>query len=157
MSEACNIVAIWPGFEAVFENEGRWVEAGMPERDPDWKFVDAAGHGHFYAADGSLPTLKWNQQSCTMGHGEDCDAEGTWHCGLCGEEIQPGTRPAKPIYVAGRSRITCTVQYGHTSTVYAVPKEAWTAFMNRGTESLLRLASELWGEFAVEHRLEVTR
>lgn len=143
-------VVMWPGFEVTFEQEGEWVTTATPERDPDWKYVDSAGHGHFYAADGLLPTLKWNARPCSMGHGDDCDSEGTWNCRLCDEEIHPGTRPARPVYIPGPRRITCTVTQGSTTTVYAMPQEAWEAFVNRGTEFLLGLASEL---SSAEHRM----
>lgn len=62
----------------------------------DWRFVDSAGHGHFYDPEAAnhYPTLTHKQRYCTI-HA-DCDGEGYWECKLCGEEVAPGSvwRPA---------------------------------------------------------------
>lgn len=74
---------------------------GVTEPDPAWRTLDSNGHGHIaQPIPGSVdyPTLEWISEPCSMGHGEDCDSEGAWHCLICGEVVQPGRRPASPIF-----------------------------------------------------------
>lgn len=55
--------------------------------DEEWTFIDASGHGHFFATTSAdqYPTLTWVSVPCQMGHGDDCDGDGHWECRLCHE------------------------------------------------------------------------
>lgn len=57
---------------------------GCTKPDVGWTFVDAAGHFHAWAADGTLPTLHVPKKR--------------YRCVICGEKISPRT-----IYVPGSS------------------------------------------------------
>jgi hypothetical protein len=73
------------------EQDSISVDWWGPERDPQWRHVDAAGHGHFY--DDGYPTL--HEVTETMGDPDDGDewqAHVRWECPHCGEHIEPGTR-----------------------------------------------------------------
>lgn len=71
--------------------------------DPSWSFVDGRGHYHAWAqpADSSrnLPTLKAEsvEMPCDGSCGGVCGGEGyvrtEYHCGLCGEVVEPRTVP----------------------------------------------------------------
>lgn len=62
-----------------------------PDADPDWKYVDAAGHGHFRTKAG-YPTLKEITEPFTdPDDGETWDRHIRWECPHCGEHIVPGT------------------------------------------------------------------
>lgn len=92
---------------------GQWIEPapGATEYDPAWTFVDAARHGHFYGVDSSyldlrFPTLHAASQcavclndECEGGTTEDCYPEHWFECAICGEKIEPGTRPAKAVFI----------------------------------------------------------
>lgn len=99
--------SLWPGIEMEFEQGGEWITSDSLVADEMWRHVDSNGHGHFW--DGGFPTLTWIAEPCTMGHGDDCTAEGHYECTICGETIRPGTRPAEPVWVPGVSRYTMTV------------------------------------------------
>lgn len=67
------------------------------ERDPDWTFVDAAGHIHAYGKEFSLPTLKpvRREIACTdPDHDDECEgyAVTDHHCVICGELVVPASR-----------------------------------------------------------------
>ena len=66
--------------------------------DLDWRYVDAAGHGHFYAEDGSLPTLDLRAEPRVYddGYGGVDEWESTiWVCPECDEHVVPA-RMASP-------------------------------------------------------------
>jgi hypothetical protein len=97
-------------FEFNVTTGGQMVESGGVEADPSWRHVDSNGHGHFYQSrKDPFPTLRWVSEPCTMGHGEDCDAEGHYECTLCGEEIRPGERLAQPVWIDGPDTYRLTV------------------------------------------------
>lgn len=81
------------------------VETNVPEADPEWRFVDAAGHGHFRATNGGYPTLRYVEDTPEgFGpDGEEYGPEGHMECTTCGEHIQPGMKPPDPFprYIAG--------------------------------------------------------
>ena len=82
----------------------------LPEPDPDWHHVDKAGHEHRY--DDGYPTLEdvvvgtWWCLDCHEHHERT-----ELRCRVCGEAIQPGTRPPSPFptYIPGRSSWTVEV------------------------------------------------
>lgn len=83
----------------------------MTEPDPNWTFIDAAGHFHAYTKDFALPTLKRVEMFVAVEPDTDDDDEPVageldefWdegeadysytelHCRICDENIVPGTR-----------------------------------------------------------------
>lgn len=73
----------------------------MTEPDPNWTFIDAAGHFHAYTKEFALPTLKrvevYVDADQVEGLDEDYDEDDyaivELHCRICDENIVPGTRP----------------------------------------------------------------
>ena len=92
------------------ENDVSTAWTDLPEPDPRWTFVDAAGHFHARDAEGELPTLvsKAEHVDCDGSCGGQCRGEGftsvRWHCPLCGEEVVPGTVPGPHELVVARRR-----------------------------------------------------
>lgn len=81
------------------------------ERDPDWTFIDAAGHFHAWTKDGELPTLNGItvEMPCNGQCGNDYDepCEGytrtEYHCRVCDEIVEPGyRRTTERKYMPGR-------------------------------------------------------
>lgn len=76
------------------ENEVQTEHTLAPKIDPNWTFIDSAGHFHAYDADEKLPTLtvESERMPCSC---ETCGGEGYYvihrHCLICREEITPGT------------------------------------------------------------------
>lgn len=81
------------------------------EPDPDWRYVDLAGHGHFRSNIGDhYPTLKWAE---TDPGGMDSDGEewpptGHHECRHCGEHIVPGARLGRPQQIETGRTFTIT-------------------------------------------------
>jgi hypothetical protein len=82
----------------------------LEETDPNWRFVDASGHVHTYAPDGSVPTVEsvslgtyWCEGCCD--EHEDFETR----CVRCGERVTPGTRaPSGPTRIPGLTTVTAT-------------------------------------------------
>lgn len=95
------------GFEITLERDLQefW---SLTEPDPNWRFVDAAGHVHTRAEDGGYPTLKprtdgeyWCETCC------DFHEDYVSVCKLCGEVVVPGSRtPTTPEVIAGPVRVS---------------------------------------------------
>lgn len=70
------------------------ISSWGPKPDPAWRFIDAAGHGHFYSD--TLPHYPTLFEITETIHDEDGDWEAhvRWQCLHCGEEITPGERPS---------------------------------------------------------------
>ena len=67
------------------------------EVDPDWRYVDEAGHLHAYV-DGKTPTLEWVVDRTWWC--EDCGEnheDGHLACKVCREEIEPGRKPGPSV------------------------------------------------------------
>ena len=78
-----------------------------PEPDPNWQFLDAKGHGHFYhTEDDPYPTLRPVRQAFYNEDGEKRYYRAYWKCRHCRQRIVPGTLPPKPTVVAGLRRWT---------------------------------------------------
>jgi hypothetical protein len=88
------------------------------EPDPDWSFVDAAGHEHRWAGS-ATPTLeervveRWWCHSCCDEH-----VDSILVCAQCGQRVAPGTRRGP------------AVQYLPGSVTYylndePIPEERW--------------------------------
>lgn len=116
---------LWPGYLLEVDRPGEFVHTNMPEADPAWTFVDSEGHGHFWKNKG-YPTLRWISEPCTMGH-DDCDAEGHYECAVCGEEIQPGSRTAQPIWIPGFVTYTLTTNDNVMERTWRFGEDQWTA------------------------------
>lgn len=63
--------------------------------DPQWTFVDKAGHFHAITADGKFPTLEAyvKRRPCPGGCGDpgcEGEIEGRYRCRLCRKRIRPG-------------------------------------------------------------------
>lgn len=137
------------GMTVQYHTEQIPIDPGGNELDPDWKFVDHEGHGHFYGdfkSGDRYPTLKWVSRPCTMGHGDDCDSEGYWECRQCGEVIQPGTRPySGPTFVDGPTTVEVTIHSDHTTERWVGDKswfeDAWDDAMDALREGLGHPAS----------------
>lgn len=68
------------------------ISSWTPVRDPKWSFTDAEGHEHHY--DGAWATnTRWIETAPAGfdADGEEYNAEGDYHCSVCGEVIVPGT------------------------------------------------------------------
>lgn len=74
------------------------------EHDPAWRYLDAAGHGHFYEP--GYPTLREITQLVADEWGEEWQEHVRWECPHCGEHIVPGTRSS-----FGRSTIPGSKRY----------------------------------------------
>jgi len=107
---ATSMLRFWPDITLEVIRDHETIDVGRVP-DPDWRMVDAAGHGHFY--DDGYPTLEWEGLPCTMGHGDDCDAEGFYRCPMCWEEIQPAWKDGGREVVHTRTSGYVTIQdYG---------------------------------------------
>ncbi len=117
-------------------------ERGMGA-DERWRFIDAAGHGHF-CQDGKWPTLRLVTENlwCEE-HGED---EATTHhvCPHCGEIIRPGMID---LSLLGRPRlgpISMTIRHsaqGVTRTFHLGDEDARAVLSNPVDELLRRSAN----------------
>lgn len=123
----------WPGYHLAVTNHGRWVDPGI-EPNPDWRYVDSLGHGHFYRPTttpdnvdrpGPYPTLEWIVEPCTMGHDDDCQSEGHWECRECRETISPKTREAAPVWIPGAEEYELTVDLPSERIVYLFGRSQW--------------------------------
>ena len=95
-------------YKLTYERDYVTVSSLYPEPDPDWTFVDAAGHRH----DGSGETLEW-VFTRTYWCEECCDEheEGEWRCLECGEVLVPGTRTAQDRQLPGLARLTLEAEW----------------------------------------------
>lgn len=124
-----NSALLWPGHELTVENDGQYVHTDMPGPDPDWHFIDAKGHGHFYmrGAEDGYPTLEWVSLPCTMGHDEDCTSEGYYECRICAERIEPGSKMQPPVWVDGLVTYRLKVAGQNGITTYVFGPQQWEA------------------------------
>jgi hypothetical protein len=82
--------------------------SGVP--DPGWKYTDKAGHQHFYVeveTGKNYPSL--DQMFGQVTFCDDCQEAhcDVWlECRVCGEKIEPGTRPAPPAKVLVRRELS---------------------------------------------------
>lgn len=82
----------------------------LHEPDPDWVFVDAAGHEHRWRGDwrkADLPTLVFVRDD---DHGDECGCERcpSYHfeCRQCGQRVDPETMPSpERRYMPGLARL----------------------------------------------------
>lgn len=98
----------WPGF--TIEVTQDWLDvSSMFEPDPNWRYIDAKGHGHYYHSDKTpYPTLKWRKNMVTDEDGEKWDA-GWYQCPRCRERIKPGIRSGEGRKIPGLRHITLII------------------------------------------------
>lgn len=94
--------------ELEFEDGGQWITSDFPEPDPNWKGADSNGHEHYYSeGPHRYPTLKQvagDPYWCVDCRDEHVD---TWfECPICGEQVVPGSRTARPVWVSTGSSYT---------------------------------------------------
>lgn len=101
------------------ENESDTAWTDLPEPDPRWTFVDAAGHFHARDAEGGLPTLEIVSEhvDCDGSCGGQCRGEGYTvgraFCRICREEVVPGSIPGPhEVVVANRRSWSVFVEDG---------------------------------------------
>ena len=88
--------AVWPLISVAIEREDIAVDVIHQIKVPDeeWRFVDKAGHGHFWRGK-KVPTCKLVVTGTTW-IGDEYDGEEVeikeWQCRLCKEIIEPGYR-----------------------------------------------------------------
>jgi hypothetical protein len=116
--------ALWPGIELSVDRGGEMVHSGIPEADPDWRFVDPNGHGHFRQGN-KYPTLRWVALPCSMGHGDECTSEGYYECTICSKVIHPGTRTPEPRWIPGVTTFTLKCVDDDGTTTYVFGETQW--------------------------------
>lgn len=92
------------------------VSSFSDEPDPNWTFIDAAGHYHAYTADLKLPTLITRDEWVAYEEPDEETGETGYmirhlHCAICDEEVQPGRRSGpERKFIPGRMSWTVTVE-----------------------------------------------
>jgi hypothetical protein len=87
--------------------------------DPEWTYVDKAGHFHAFTEDGKLPTLERYEKhlNCDGSCAGVCSDEGytetRYRCRACGKRVKPGYAVKVPggaqQFMPGRTSWTVTV------------------------------------------------
>lgn len=67
------------------------VTSSAPRVDRAWTHTDEQGHEHRW--NDGWPTLRWVVDEPAD---DEFPAEGHWECAACGENVNPGMRPAPP-------------------------------------------------------------
>ena len=110
----------------------------LPEPDPDWTFIDAAGHAHY--SDDGYPTLErvvvdtWWCADCHEHHDDEAMA-----CRVCGERIRPGTLAPSPFSRRMPGTETWAVEVDR--------------FYEQGTEHTIEVAGKVGTAVVVESSL----
>ncbi len=125
--------SVWPVFSVSVERDMISVDVihRVKVPDPDWRYIDKKGHGHFWKKT-KLPTMKQVVVG-TQWVGDEYDGEEyeikEWRCKLCDETIDPGMKDeTPPTKVPGPTTVTITVQdreYRLSPEQYAESIEAW--------------------------------
>lgn len=125
--------AVWPLFSVAIERED--IAVGVIHQikvpDEEWRYVDKAGHGHFWKGK-KVPTCKLVVTGTTW-VGDEYEAEEIeikeWKCKLCYEIIEPGYRmQLAPTHVPGPTWVTIVINdetFVITPEQYASSVEAW--------------------------------
>jgi hypothetical protein len=107
--------------------------------DPDWRFIDKAGHGHFWKKD-KLPTLKWVVTGKTW-VGDEYDGYeielGEYQCKNCGEAVEPKKRSEYgPTSIPGLTTFTIAID----DETFVVPEEIYVKSIAAWRDSLRKLS-----------------
>ena len=84
--------------------------------DPNWRFVDTFGHGHFWRfhskKPSDIPTCELVVTGTTW-VGDEFDGEEVqikeWRCRQCEQTIEPGMKNETPKPILGPPRVTVTI------------------------------------------------
>jgi hypothetical protein len=123
---------LWPMIQVSFDREELEANLGpVKVPDLDWRYVDKAGHGHFWNKKGNgapLPTLEWVVTS--QGWFDDGTSYdiGEHRCKICAEVIEPGMKTEFPKPVFGPTVVTVTINgetFRLTEEKYQQSVEAW--------------------------------
>ena len=115
------------------EREEIPVASFSPSKVPDatWRYVDKAGHGHFWQGN-ELPTLKWvvTGMQAVGDEYEMYEYEvGEWRCQICDEVVEPQKKlDYGPTHVPGPVTVTVEVEnevFVLTMDEYAQSVERW--------------------------------
>lgn len=114
-----------------------------PKPDKVWRFIDAAGHGHFWK-DG-YPTLELTMVPCYCGDDDDEHTVDEYVCPHCREVIRPGLihplrgamRPMK-----GRLNVTLTFEDDRSKREYLLSEEDGRAVLNDPVEAIPRVTAD---------------
>jgi hypothetical protein len=88
---------------------GEWVHSMLPVIDTNWVWVDAAGHEHRGDDLNATTKEQWLRgQWCDMCL-ESHDHFMRYFCKTCRETVEPGTRPADPVWVPGLTEGSMTL------------------------------------------------
>ena len=105
--------AAYRGLTIQFDQEEIPMQTMSPQMvpDPDWKYIDKKGHGHFWKGK-DLPTLKWVVTG-TQWVGDEYDSYeyevGEHRCRLCGEKVEPKKKASYPKPLLGPATYTLTI------------------------------------------------
>lgn len=99
------IDGVWTGRAPTVQIEHEMIDVTsfIPrmEPDPEWQFVDEAGHFHAFATGGTLPTVETKYRHVQCADQQDCNCDGYDEperaCRICGEEIAPRFRTVVPV------------------------------------------------------------
>jgi hypothetical protein len=126
--------------EAITENFGTIREA-----DPDWRMVDSAGHGHFFAE--GYPTLEERYRGCgDPDHDEDCEGESYYACPLCDEEIEPRTKIRDASHEVVGHRFTLTIRQGPQVTTLTLTEAEMKEVSRAASEAAASALAVALGE-----------
>lgn len=110
-------MADWP----MINVEQEWTDVTtISEFDPEWRFVDGAGHGHFYGSEGETPTLRWVVDRDLVNvdsDDEEMPESGHYECPHCGEEISPQSRMGNRRQIPGVKHYMMTIRDGDESVI----------------------------------------
>lgn len=140
----------WPMFSVQIEREDIAVDVIHEITVPDekWRFIDKAGHGHFWKLFSKKPSTIPTCELIVVGTrwvGDEYDAEEIdvkeWQCRTCGETIEPGYRKERPpTHVPGPTWVKITME-GHE---YTLTPEQYAASVAEWEKALQKLCSRQW-------------
>jgi hypothetical protein len=134
------------------ETERIPVMSDLPSADKEWRFIDAAGHGHFWR-DG-YPTLRTVEADCYCDAVHEDHTISHFECPHCAEVIEPGTIPPSPFptYINGLTHVTLTYDDGRERREYVLISEAdAAALLDDPVSAIPRITAEQ-GPISVEWR-----
>jgi hypothetical protein len=162
---------ILPGRLEVEQDVITYASATATKPDPQWEFIDPAGHFHAYDTDGELPTLVTRDRhvDCGLSHADDDlygdgqhDCEGydvrEYFCQICDEQIKPERlsdagqksmpgRKSWSVYVVSDRRIegVVSVRFEMASKIYFGVAHAIMEQAESGPGGGIRVTTRLSG------------
>lgn len=135
------VIALGP-WTVEYHQEWEPEEGLVP--DEGWRFIDAAGHGHFCKS-GKWPTLKLDTSTVYCDEHDDDEEISRLLCPHCGEEVRPSmvdqslTGRRKP----GPIRMRITHRTNSATRVFEVYGDDAKAVLENPVEELPRITAEL--------------